>query len=75
MLRRMTGQFLNTRPELVESWCSDTPLDRLARPDELRGVVTWLASDASSYCTGSEYVIRFLLSCAVLKLTWDVVLL
>ncbi len=35
-------------------------MGRIGRPDELRGVVTWLASDASSFCTGSEYV-KFLL--------------
>ncbi|KAI0765449.1 sorbose reductase sou1 [Fomes fomentarius] len=54
---RLIGQVIDTRPELVEMWCSDAPLDRLARPDELRGVVTWLASDASSYCTGSDIVV------------------
>ncbi|KAG5728086.1 Sorbose reductase SOU1 [Termitomyces sp. T112] len=30
------------------------PLGRIGRADELRGVVAWLASDASSFCTGSN---------------------
>ncbi|CAE6448886.1 unnamed protein product [Rhizoctonia solani] len=30
------------------------PLGRIGSPEELRGVAVWLASDASSFCTGSE---------------------
>jgi NAD(P)-dependent dehydrogenase (short-subunit alcohol dehydrogenase family) len=37
-----------------EKWSNESPLGRLGRPDELRGVAVWLASDASSFCTGSE---------------------
>ena len=33
------------------------PIPRIARPEEIAELVTWLASDASSYCTGSEFVI------------------
>ena len=33
-----------------------TPMGRIGESHELRGAVTWLASDASSFCTGSEYV-------------------
>ena len=33
------------------------PIPRIARPEEVAELVTWLASDASSYCTGSEFVI------------------
>ena len=45
---------LDEAPELMELATRASPLARLGRPDELRGVVTWLASDASSLCTGSE---------------------
>jgi 3alpha(or 20beta)-hydroxysteroid dehydrogenase len=34
-----------------------SPIPRIARPEEVAELVTWLASDASSYCTGSEFVI------------------
>lgn len=44
----------------MEEWSSQNPLGRLGRPDELRGVALWLASDASSFCTGSEYVLLFI---------------
>lgn len=50
----MTEQFLAKRPEVLEKWTSENPLGRIGRPNELRGVVTWLASDASAFCTGSE---------------------
>lgn len=41
---------------LAEEWANRNTLGRLARLDEMRGVTVWLASDASSFCTGSEYV-------------------
>jgi NAD(P)-dependent dehydrogenase (short-subunit alcohol dehydrogenase family) len=36
---------------------SKMPLGRIGRPDEVAELVVWLASDASSYCTGAEFVI------------------
>jgi len=33
------------------------PLGRLARSEDIAKLVLYLASDASSYCTGSEFVI------------------
>jgi len=34
-----------------------TPIPRIGRPEEVASLVLWLASDASSYCTGSEFVV------------------
>ncbi|KAG5728392.1 Sorbose reductase SOU1 [Termitomyces sp. T112] len=42
------------QPETLKRWSDSAPLGRIGRPDELRGVVAWLASDASSFCTGSN---------------------
>ncbi|KAF8312802.1 sorbose reductase sou1 [Clavulina sp. PMI_390] len=54
---RMTAALLDTQPELGKKWANSNPLGRLGRPDELRGVVSWLASDASTFCTGSDILV------------------
>ena len=33
------------------------PLGRIGRPEEVAEMAVWLASDASSYCTGAEFVV------------------
>ncbi|KAH9934914.1 sorbose reductase sou1 [Fomitopsis serialis] len=53
----MTAAYLDVRPHLVEVLSNANPLNRLGRSDELRGVVTWLASDASTFCTGSDMLV------------------
>lgn len=35
------------------------PMARVGQPHELRGAAVWLASGASSFCTGSQYVSLF----------------
>jgi len=51
---RMTGDFLQDKPGLEAQWSSQNPMGRFGRPDELRGVTLWLASDASTFCTGTD---------------------
>ncbi|PSP86295.1 short-chain dehydrogenase [Halobacteriales archaeon QS_1_68_17] len=48
----MVEQALEANPEMEETWLADTPMKRLGRPEELRGVVVFLASGASSFVTG-----------------------
>jgi len=55
----MTAAYLDKQPHLLDKWSGLNPLGRIGRPDELRGVIAWLASDASTFCTGSECVDLF----------------
>ncbi|KAJ7163666.1 hypothetical protein C8R46DRAFT_1279271 [Mycena filopes] len=50
----MTGELLAESPGLEEKLSAQNPMGRFARPDELRGVTLYLASDASTFCTGSD---------------------
>jgi NAD(P)-dependent dehydrogenase (short-subunit alcohol dehydrogenase family) len=40
---------------LVDRWLDMTPMNRVGQPSELGGVVVYLASDASTFVTGSVY--------------------
>jgi 3alpha(or 20beta)-hydroxysteroid dehydrogenase len=44
---------VDLRPILARS----NPMGRMGRPEEVAELVAFLASDASSYCTGSEFVV------------------
>ncbi len=42
---------------LVPRWEALTPMGRMARPEELIGAIIYLASDASSFTTGSDIIV------------------
>ncbi|KAF7560276.1 hypothetical protein G7046_g3867 [Stylonectria norvegica] len=43
--------------EMKEEWFSLTPMMRDADPRELKGIYLYLASDASSYTTGADFIV------------------
>lgn len=48
----------NHDPEFVRRYSDRTPLRRMARRDDMVGMMVFLASDASSYCTGQQYFVE-----------------
>ena len=58
MLRAAAADFGSNTPEAVEeliaTWGSAHPLGRVARPDEIGAVVSFLASTRSSFITGED---------------------
>lgn len=42
---------------LREQWEELTPLKRIGKPEELKGIAVYLASDASSFTTGADFIV------------------
>jgi NAD(P)-dependent dehydrogenase (short-subunit alcohol dehydrogenase family) len=43
--------------EMIKQWEALTPMHRMADPTELAGAILYLASDAASYTTGSDFIV------------------
>ncbi|KAF8584074.1 NAD(P)-binding protein [Ramaria rubella] len=54
MLTKLTRQILSGDANLKKTWENLTPMGRMGEPEELKGAVVFLASDASKFVTGSE---------------------
>jgi NAD(P)-dependent dehydrogenase (short-subunit alcohol dehydrogenase family) len=48
----MLEQFFELRPELEADFIAQTPMSRIAAPEEVAEAALWLCSDASSFVTG-----------------------
>lgn len=56
MRTELTAKFFED-PETIRQWLDPTPMHRPGEPQELGGLAVYLASDASSFMTGSNVVI------------------
>ena len=48
---------------LIEQWNAMAPMGRLGKPEELMGVVVYLASDAATFTTGSDFIVDGAFTC------------
>jgi len=51
------GVFNGHREDFVQRYSNRTPMGRMAQGDDLVGMVIFLASDASRYCTGQQFIV------------------
>ncbi|KAI5810859.1 hypothetical protein BZA77DRAFT_326510 [Pyronema omphalodes] len=58
MLTDMTRELEKQQPGLIEGFGKEAMLGRMGRPEELRGVVLLLASQAGSYITGQDFLVE-----------------
>ena len=49
--------------ELIPKWTELSPLKRMGYPEELQGIALYLASDASTFTNGSDFVIDGAYTC------------
>ncbi len=57
MKTELTRPYFDQGGDMIDRWMSMTPMGRPGTPDELGGIAVYLASDASSFATGSVFTI------------------
>ena len=57
MATAMARGVLELDRDMASTWLNGIPMGRLGEPHELQGAIVWMASDASSYLTGSDIVV------------------
>jgi NAD(P)-dependent dehydrogenase (short-subunit alcohol dehydrogenase family) len=57
VLTDLTQRIIDKQPSMYDEWTALIPQRRMATPEDLTGLVSFLASDASSYLTAQEIII------------------
>lgn len=57
VLTDLTQQIIDRDPSLLDDWVARIPQGRMAKPADLTGLVSFLASNASAYLTAQDIVI------------------
>ncbi|MGV8874525.1 MAG: SDR family oxidoreductase [Rhodococcus sp. (in: high G+C Gram-positive bacteria)] len=57
VLTDLTQAIIDKDPSISDDWIARIPQGRMAKPEDLAGLVTFLASDASAYLTAQEITI------------------
>lgn len=57
VLTDLTQAIIDKDPSISDDWIARIPQGRMAKPEDLSGLVTFLASDASAYLTAQEITI------------------
>jgi gluconate 5-dehydrogenase len=52
-----TAKTQNAMPQFIDRLAQKVPMGRIGRPEELKGMVVLLASDAGSYITGQNFLV------------------
>lgn len=53
----LVSSQLDADPGMLKRWSEANPMNRIGLPHELRGVVVWLASNASTFCNGADIIV------------------
>lgn len=57
VLTDLTQAILDEEPALHDDWVARIPQGRMAKPEDLAGLVSFLASDASAYLTAQDIIV------------------
>ncbi len=51
------GVFRNQDKKFVERYVAQTPMDRMATEEDVKGIIAYLSSDLSKYVTGQDFIV------------------